>query len=56
MLTDDMIKKGNSAKELIHKITGSGGGREDRAQAGGKGIDTINDLIKKSKDILFDIL
>ena len=60
LITDDLIKKGLSAKKIINEIAklfnGSGGGRDDRAQAGGKKISIINNIIKKSKEILLKLL
>ncbi len=60
LFTDDIIKKGNSAKKAINEIAklfdGSGGGRDDRAQAGGKDMKKIKDIIDKSKKLLLDIL
>ena len=60
LFTDDLIRKGNSAKKMINEIAeffnGSGGGRDDRAQAGGKNVRKINDIVNKSEKLLLKIL
>ncbi len=55
-VTDDLIKKGLKAGEIIKAIApiigGGGGGRPQMAQAGGKKPKKINDAIAKSVEII----
>lgn len=55
-LTNDLIQKGVSAKDLVNKIAevtgGRGGGRDDFAQAGGKDISKVKEAIEKGKEIV----
>jgi len=56
-VTEDLrLKHSISAKEIIVEIanvvSGSGGGRDDIAQAGGKDIDKIDEAVKKAKQLL----
>lgn len=59
-LTEDIVKKGKDASELIKPLAqiigGNGGGRKDRAQAGGKLIKNIDKLIKNAERDLIKIL
>ncbi len=59
-LTDDIVNKGNNAADILNPIAsiigGSGGGRNDRAQAGGKKIDKIDKMIDVAKNNLLKIL
>ncbi|MCI8407973.1 MAG: alanine--tRNA ligase [Lachnospiraceae bacterium] len=56
MATDEAIKKGAHAGNLIKEIAsfvgGGGGGRPNMAQAGGKNPDGINDAMNKVKEVL----
>jgi len=58
MVTDDLIKKGFNASELIReaaKITkGSGGGRAGIAEAGGKDLTKLNEALTKVIQIIGD--
>ena len=55
-VTSDLLEKGFSAvkivKELALLIGGSGGGRPDMAQAGGKNPDKIEEALSKVPEIL----
>ncbi len=59
-LTDDIVKKSQDASKLIKPLAeiigGSGGGRRDRAQAGGKEIKNIEKLLKIAEQNLIGIL
>ncbi|MBN1897736.1 MAG: alanine--tRNA ligase [Spirochaetes bacterium] len=59
-LTDDIVRKGNDASDLIKPLAkiigGNGGGRKDRAQAGGKKVDSITHLLRTARDNLTRIL
>ncbi|NOX97323.1 MAG: alanine--tRNA ligase [Nitrospirae bacterium] len=54
--TKDLVKKGLHAGKIVKeaaKITGgSGGGREDYAQAGGKDPSKLNEALQKVRDII----
>ena len=55
-VTDDLVKQGWHAGELIKKtaliVGGSGGGRADFAQAGGKNADRLRDAIESVPGII----
>ncbi len=55
-VTDDLIKKGLSAGDIVKEIApivgGGGGGRPQFAQAGGKDPDKLPDALKKAADII----
>jgi alanyl-tRNA synthetase len=55
-LTEDLVKKGMNAGELIRAIApiidGRGGGRPHLAQAGGKKPDKIDDALAKAAELL----
>ncbi|MDD5259966.1 MAG: alanine--tRNA ligase [bacterium] len=59
MVTDDLIAKGLHAAKIIKEVAtvvgGSGGGRADLAQAGGKEPDKLDKAISKSLDIISKI-
>ena len=54
-ITDDLVNKGMDArlmiKEIAKGIGGSGGGRKDFAQAGGKDASGIKQALEKAKEI-----
>ncbi len=54
--SEDLIKKGIHSGKLIREIAsvtgGSGGGRPDMAQAGGKDISKIDEALNKAKDLI----
>ena len=56
MVTDDIIKKGVHAGNIIKEIApicgGGGGGRPNMAQAGGKDITKINSALLKAEEII----
>jgi alanyl-tRNA synthetase len=58
-VSDDLVQKGIKAQELIKLlgpvIEGSGGGRPNNAQAGGKAIHKIDDAITLCKQLLKEI-
>ncbi len=60
LVTPNILKEGFKANQIINKIAnifdGKGGGREDWAQAGGKKIKNLDSIIKKSKEIILNIL
>jgi alanyl-tRNA synthetase len=55
-LSKDLVKRGLKSGELIKEIAavvgGSGGGRPDMAQAGGKDASKLGDAIKLAEDVL----
>ena len=55
-VTDDLVKKGLKAGDVIKKIApivgGGGGGRPQMAQAGGKDPAKINEALAKAKEIV----
>lgn len=59
MVTDDLIKEGFNAGNLVKEVAlitgGKGGGRPNMAQAGGKDISKIDDAILKAKEIISNI-
>jgi len=59
-VSDDLIKKGIKANEIIKEITplmeGSGGGRPQLAQAGSKNTKKIGQAIEKAKDLIKGII
>lgn len=56
MATDDAVKKGAHAGNLIREIAkvagGSGGGRPNMAQAGGKDVSMIDEALSKASEVL----
>ena len=58
-ITQDLIKKGIKAKDLVNKIAevtgGRGGGRDDFAQAGGKDISKIKEALELGKKIVSEL-
>ncbi|WP_058485621.1 alanine--tRNA ligase [Defluviitalea phaphyphila] len=56
MITDDVVKKGAHAGNMIREIAkvagGGGGGRPNMAQAGGKDISKIDKALNKAAEIL----
>ncbi|NQT23149.1 MAG: hypothetical protein HQ579_06915 [Candidatus Omnitrophica bacterium] len=54
-ISEDLVKKGMDAvamiKEIATVIGGSGGGRKEFAQAGGKNISKIKEALAKAKEI-----
>lgn len=56
MATDDMVKQGihagNLIKELASITGGKGGGRPNMAQAGGKDVSKIDEALKEAKEII----
>ena len=56
MATDDAVKKGAHAGNLIKAVAslvgGGGGGRPNMAQAGGKNPAGIDELLKKTPEVL----
>lgn len=55
-VTDDLIKKGLKAGDIVKEIAplvgGGGGGRPQMAQAGGKNPEKIPDALKKAADLI----
>ena len=55
-VTDDLVKKGLKAGDVIKEIApivgGGGGGRPQMAQAGGKKPEKINDALAKAKKLI----
>lgn len=56
LVTDDLVKKGIKANELIKKIAplmdGSGGGRPQLAQAGSKAVDKVDHAVQQANKII----
>ena len=50
------IKAGDLIKEIAAVAGGSGGGRPDFAQAGGKDAGKVDEAIKKGQDIVKTVL
>ena len=55
-VSNDLVKKGLKAKELVNKIAevtgGRGGGRDDFAQAGGKDINKLKEALALGKELV----
>jgi alanyl-tRNA synthetase len=55
-ITDDLVKKGLSAGDIVKQIAplidGGGGGRPQMAQAGGKNPEKIDDALAKAAEII----
>ncbi len=60
LLTEDIVKKNNNAVELINKLAetvgGKGGGRDDRAQAGGKYVEKLDTMLNKADKLFTNLL
>jgi len=58
--SDDVVAKGVRANELISKvgplIEGSGGGRPNMAQAGGKAVNKLSEAMDKAKELIKQVL
>jgi alanyl-tRNA synthetase len=58
-LTQDLVEKGMDASSIIRQVApvigGSGGGRKDFAQAGGKNPDMLASALEKLKDLIRSI-
>ncbi len=54
-LTNDLVKKGLKAGDVVKQVAavvgGSGGGKPDMAQAGGKDAAKLPDAIKKAEEL-----
>jgi alanyl-tRNA synthetase len=59
-LTSDLVKKGLKAGDIVKQVAavvgGSGGGKPDFAQAGGKDASKLPDAIEKAAEIGRDLL
>jgi alanyl-tRNA synthetase len=59
-LTPDLVKKGLKAGDLVKQVGavvgGSGGGKPDLAQAGGKDATKIDEAVKKADEIARQLL
>jgi alanyl-tRNA synthetase len=59
VVTDDLVKKGYHAGKIIEEVAklvdGSGGGRPDMAQAGGKSIDKLDTALAKAEKIILKL-
>ena len=59
-LTPDLVKKGLKAGDIVKQVAavvgGSGGGKPDLAQAGGKDATKIDDAVAKAKEVAKGIL
>jgi alanyl-tRNA synthetase len=59
-LTNDLVKKGLKAGDVVKQVAaivgGSGGGKPDMAQAGGKDATKLPDAIKKAEELGRDLL
>ncbi len=55
-MTDDLVKKGLSAGEIVRQIApivdGGGGGRAQMAQAGGKKPEKIDEALTKAAELI----
>lgn len=55
-VTDDLVKRGISANDIVKKIAptigGSGGGRPTMAQAGGKDATKLDEALQQVKPYL----
>jgi len=56
VVTEDLVKKGYHAGKIIEEVAklvdGSGGGRPDMAQAGGKAVDRLDSALAKAEKII----
>ena len=56
VVTPDLVKKGYHAGKIIEEVAklvnGSGGGRPDMAQAGGKSVNKLDSALSKSERII----
>ena len=56
VVTKDLVKKGYHAGKIIEEVAklvdGSGGGRPDMAQAGGKSVDKLDSALAKAEKII----
>jgi alanyl-tRNA synthetase len=59
-VTDDLVKKGLSASDIVRAIApivdGGGGGRPQMAQAGGKKPEKIDEALAKAKEMIREVL
>lgn len=59
VVTDDLVKKGYHAGKIIEEVAklvdGSGGGRPDMAQAGGKSVDKLDSALAKAEKIILKL-
>jgi alanyl-tRNA synthetase len=59
-VTDDLIKKGVKAGDIVKEIApivgGGGGGRPNMAQAGGKDASKLNEALEKAKALIAEKL
>ena len=59
-LTTDLVKKGLKAGDVVKQVAavvgGSGGGKPDMAQAGGKDAAKLPDAIKKAAELGRELL
>jgi alanyl-tRNA synthetase len=59
-LTSDLVKKGLKAGDIVKQVAavvgGSGGGKPDMAQAGGKDASRLPEAIKKAEDLGRELL
>jgi len=60
VVTDDLIKKGVKAGDIVKEIApivgGGGGGRPNMAQAGGKDASKLDDALSKAKSFIAEKL
>ena len=60
VLTNNLVSKKLEAKNIINDIakfvSGTGGGRKDRAQAGGKNTELLSELKNHANKILLDLV
>jgi len=56
VVTDDLVKKGYHAGKIIEEVAklvdGSGGGRPDMAQAGGKSVEKLDSALARAEKII----
>jgi len=56
VVTEDLVKKGYHAGKIIEEVAklvdGSGGGRPDMAQAGGKSVDKLDSALARAEKII----
>ncbi|HEY2910418.1 MAG TPA: DHHA1 domain-containing protein, partial [Gemmataceae bacterium] len=59
-LTADLVKKGIKAGEMVKQLAavvgGSGGGKPDYAQAGGKDAAKLPDALRKAESLAAELL